>query len=404
MIGGQISPCGAVVRKVGPALALLAVAGWAVSGSAARSAPAASGATRSKIDREIRAAVNAIVAAGAPGAAAELTVNGNSRYFTAGVASVSSRQPIRPNDHYRIASQTKPFTAIIVQQLAAEKRLSLSDTVRRWVPGLVPNDRRITIRQLLDMTSGLHDYFDATGAPFVLAVQRYPGLRWQPRQLAAIGAAMRPDFPPGARFSYTNTNYELLGIIAEEAGHASLSRLMSLRIFKPLGLRQTTYRPDVTALPRPFISGYYSYENSAPLDVTSTSPTITGPAGAVVSTMPDVSRVFRALMSGRLLPARSLQDMITPSRQSVRAHDPYGLGLELNDECGKNFGHAGTFPGYKSTTATTRNGQSSFTYVVNSTGDFLKPLPWPPKILPAIKHLRSVLRCAIQGKTPPSSG
>jgi D-alanyl-D-alanine carboxypeptidase len=395
-----------MVRKVGPALALLAVAGSAVSGSAARSAlttAAASGATRSKINREVQAAVNAIVAAGSPGAAAELTVNGRRRYFTAGVASVSSRQPIGPNDHYRIASQTKPLTAIIVLQLAAEKRLSLSDTVRRWVPGLVPNDRRITIRQLLNMTSGLHEYFDASGAPFVLAVQRYPGLRWQPRQLAAIGAASRPDFPPGARFSYSNTNYELLGIIAEEAGHASLSRLMSLRIFKPLALRQMTYRPDVTALPRPFVSGYYSYENSPPVNVTGTSPTITGPAGAIVATMPDVSRMFRALMSGRLLPARSLQDMITPSRQSVRAHDPYGLGLELNDECGKNYGHAGTFPGYKSATATTRNGHSSFTYVVNSTGDFVKQTPpWPPKILPAINHLRSVLRCAIQGKTAPA--
>jgi D-alanyl-D-alanine carboxypeptidase len=348
--------------------------------------------------------VDAIVTAGAPGAGATLTVNGRIRYFTAGVAAINSGQRILPTDHYRIASQTKPFTAAIVLQLAAEKRLSLSDTVRRWVPGLVPNDRRITIRELLNMTSGLDDYFDQQGVPFVLAVQRYPGLRWQPRQLAAIGAASGPDFPPGAKFEYSNTNYELLGMIAETASHTSLSHLMYLRIFEPLGLRQTTYRPDVTRLPDPFIAGYYSYQGSPPLNVTNTSPTITGPAGAIVSTQLELSRMYRALLSGRLLPTRSLRDMMTQSRQSLRAHDPYGLGLEVNGECGSNYGHGGTFPGYKSASGTTPDGRNSYTYVVNTTGDFLRQTPpFPAQILPAIKHLRSVLRCAIHGKTAPST-
>jgi D-alanyl-D-alanine carboxypeptidase len=178
---------------------------------------------------------------------------------------------------------------------------------------------------------------------------------------------------------------------------------MYLGIFKPLGLRQTTYRPDVTTLPRPFVTGYYSYEGLPPVNVTNTSPTITGPAGAIVSTMPEVSRMYRALLSGRLLRARGLRDMLTPSRQSLRAHDPYGLGLEVNDQCGRNYGHGGTFPGYKSASGTTANGQSSYTYVVNTTGDFLKPTPpFPSKILPDINNLRSVLRCAIQGKTAPA--
>ena len=181
-----------IVWKAGTVLALLGAAGW-TTGSVARSAPrtaAASAASRSTIESQIRTALNTIVADGAPGAAATLTINGRSRYFTAGVAAINGG-PIRPDDHYRIASQTKPFTATIVLQLAAEKRLSLSDTVQRWVPGLVPNGRRITIRNLLNMTSGLHDYFSGPGVPFVLAVQRYPGLRWQPRQLAAIAASCR---------------------------------------------------------------------------------------------------------------------------------------------------------------------------------------------------------------------
>jgi D-alanyl-D-alanine carboxypeptidase len=387
---------------------LLTAAACTTSGASVRSAPtttvAPPTAAASPIDRNIQAALDAVVAAGAPGAAATLTTKGSPRTFTAGVAAINSGRPIGLGDHYRIASQTKSLTATIVLQLANEKRLSLSDTVARWMPGLVPNERQITVRQLLNMTSGLHEYFDDAGAPFVLAVQRYPGLRWQPQQLAAIAATAGPDFPPAAKWNYTNTNYELLGLIAEKASHSPLAQLMSSRIFKPLGLRETTYRPDVNTLPSSFVSGYYTYEGSPPVDVTDTSPTITGPAGAIVSTQPEVIRMFSALLSGRLLPAKSLRDMMTPSSQSITANDEYGLGLEVSDECGRNYGHAGTFAGYKSRTDTTSDGKSSYTYVVNTSADVVKQMPpFPAQITPSINQLRSVLRCAIHGQTAPST-
>jgi D-alanyl-D-alanine carboxypeptidase len=318
--------------------------------------------------------------------------------FTAGVANVKRGQPIELGDHYRIASQTKPFLATIVLQLANEKRLSLSDPVARWLPDLVPDGRQITIRELLNMTSGLPDYFSIDPA-LVLSVQRYPELRWLPQQLIAIGVANGLDFPPGTKYEYSNTNYQVLQLIAERASGMSIQQLMHSRIFRPLGLRQTFYRPDVNTLPSPFISGYTSHEGASPVDVTNTSPTITGPAGAIVSTLAEVSRMFRALMSGRLLPARSLRDMMTPSSQSIRAASEYGLGLEVSDECGRNYGHSGEFPGYESFTETTPNGGSSYTFVVNTSPDFVRSTPpFPRQIFPAIKQVRSLLRCAIHGK------
>jgi D-alanyl-D-alanine carboxypeptidase len=142
---------------------------------------------------QVHSALDGIVAAGAPGAAATWTDGRTTYFYAAGVRDLRTHQPIRRTDYYRIASQTKPFTAVIVLELAGEGRLRLSDTVQHWLPGMVPGGRRITIRQLLNMTSGLPDYVDVN-RPLVYSVLSYPELRWRPEQLVAIGAAHGPAF------------------------------------------------------------------------------------------------------------------------------------------------------------------------------------------------------------------
>lgn len=350
---------------------------------------------------DVRAALDAVVAAGAPGVAATWTDGGRTESYVAGVANLETGRPISLGDHYRIASQTKAWTATVVVMLAREGRLRLSDTVHRWLPGVVPGDRRITVRQLLNMTSGLNEYLGVNGPLVVGSVQQYPDLRWTPGQLVAIGSSTGLMFAPGSDFLYSNTNYALLTLIAERAGGRSLGQLMRTKIFAPLGLRGTTYRPEVNGMRAPFVSGYTITEGSPPEDATFTSPTIAFGAGAVVSTQRDVRRFFRSLIAGKLLPRRWLALMEKPTPQSL-ASEPdgqygYGLGIERTQTCGTNYGHAGAFPGYESLTEVTPDARGSFTVSMNASLKIGSSAPFPPAISAAFKQAEDVLRCAMHG-------
>jgi D-alanyl-D-alanine carboxypeptidase len=197
------------------------------------------------------------------------------------------------------------------------------------------------------MTSGLNEYLAVNG-PMVLSVQQYPGLRWSAGQLVAIGSSTGLRFPPGRQFLYSNTNYALLTMIAERASGRSLGQLLRTRIFKPLGLRNTTYRPLVNGIPQPFASGYTIESGRQPVDETRTSPTIAFGAGGIVSTQRDVLRFFHSLIARRVLPRPWLREMekFTPQSLATEAgRYGYGLGLELTKSRGTNYWHAGGFPG-----------------------------------------------------------
>jgi D-alanyl-D-alanine carboxypeptidase len=314
---------------------------------------------------KLQAALDRIVAGGAPGAIMVVRTPGRTLRLASGLADRDARTPMRPGMHLRIASVTKTYTAAVVLQLVAERKLRLGDSVQRWLPGLVPNGGNITVRQLLGHTSGLGDFeFD----PRVLApyLAGDLGHRWAPRRLAEIGAEQPLFFPPGQDIAYSNTNYVLLGLIVERITGHSLERELRHRLFRPLGLRETTLRTD-TALPRPFAHGYRVFDQPPAIDITGLYPYSWG-AGAIVSTDEDVARFFRALLSGRVIGPRLLAKM-QQGRLEHQVDFPgqrYGLGLiSFPMGCGKAWGHNGDIPGYVTYAFSTRDGRGQMVLSVN---------------------------------------
>src|SRR5215208_1165798 len=159
--------------------------------------------------------VDALVAAGAPGVILLVRDGNRTARFSAGLGNIARKTPIRANDHFKIASLTKSYTAAVVLQLVGEGKLGLGDTVERRLPGLVPNGDKITIRKLLNHTSGLADF---EGNPRYLKpyLSGNFAYHWTPRQLVNMGVALKPLHAPGARSSYSNTNYVIAQLIVEK--------------------------------------------------------------------------------------------------------------------------------------------------------------------------------------------
>jgi D-alanyl-D-alanine carboxypeptidase len=160
------------------------------------------------------------------------------------LVAASARRAARPSDRFRIGSVTKSFVATVVLQLVGEGRLGLDDPLERWLPGAVPGGERITIRQLLNHTSGLYNYTDALLGPLLAkptrqAYQQLAARSFAPRALVAMATRHRPLFPPGTRFAYSNTNYILLDLVVERVTGARLAAQLHRRIVQPLGLEAT---------------------------------------------------------------------------------------------------------------------------------------------------------------------
>jgi D-alanyl-D-alanine carboxypeptidase len=317
-------------------------------------------------EAKLQQALDRLVAAGVPGAVALVRVNDQTLRLTSGEGNLQPRTPMRPGDRFRIASLTKSFVATLVLQLASAGRLALNDTVERWLPGVVPNGHAITVRQLLNMTSGLFDYLE-DGDPTVLKpyLDGHFAYTWKPRQLVEIAVSHEPEFAPGAGWSYCNTCYALLGLIVEKAtGHPLASELRG-RIFAPLRLRGTTF--DTT----PQIAGpharAYELVGNKLQDVSRVSPSFGWAAGAIVSTADDVARFYRALLSGRLLDPGLLRAMeTTVGARELGAGTRYGLGLaRVPLPCGAAWGHQGGTAGYQAWALNSKDGTRQIVVLAN---------------------------------------
>ncbi len=323
------------------------------------------------------AALHRLVTDGAPGAASLVTRDGRigaSRFATAGVADLRSGRKMGRLDHFRAGSLTKTLVATVVLQLVAERKLALDDRAGARLPAGVPvtgagsrsDLRRVTIRQLLDHTSGLFNYTQdhrlseqLYGSGF--GAHRYD--RYAPAALLRTALDHPPVAAPGARYSYSNTNYLVLGLVIRAVtGHPYAAEL-DRRILGPAGLHHTSFPGDDPALPAPHGRGY-SLIGDHRVDSTSLDPSRAGAAGEMVTTLGDLNRFFAALLGGRLLPPRQMAEL-----RSERPTDGvYGLGLYATRlPCGVTvWGHNGDINGSYAQSAGTADGRHVVSYRINT--------------------------------------
>ncbi|MFI6689836.1 serine hydrolase domain-containing protein [Streptomyces sp. NPDC050485] len=305
---------------------------------------------------------------GGPGALIALQRGPGGAVLTSGVADVKSHAPMRRDSRFRIGSMTKPFVATVVLQLVGEGRVVLDAPVERYLPGVVRghgNDgRRITIRQLLQHTSGIPDYLDYLKPEVVL---NDPLAHYDSRDLVKLALAHPPAFESGTNWAYSNTGYLLAGMLIERVTGHPYGDEIRRRVIKPLGLRQTSVPVDGSEIRGPHPRGYARPGKDAPLkDITALNPTLAGPSGSMISSGADFNRFLDALLRGKLLAPTQLHEMMRTRPTGNPDGGAYGLGLESHPlPCGDlAWGHDGGIPGYQSTGAATADGRQA-TAMVN---------------------------------------
>ncbi|MEU9453011.1 serine hydrolase domain-containing protein [Streptomyces sp. NPDC048277] len=317
---------------------------------------------------QLRRDTEAIHALGVSGVQARVIApDGRQSVATSGTADLNTGRPVPSDGYFRMASTAKTLVATVVLQLAAEDRLSLDDTVDHWLPGVVygnGNDgSRITVRQLLQHTSGIHDDLPGYTTPEEYYQQRYDV--HTPEQLIGRAMAHAPDFPPGEGWGYSNTGYILLDMIIQKATGRPAHQEIEDRVLRPLGLDRTLWGGTSATLPRPHAQAYQLFGPESVVDVTEQIP-VEPESLSFVTTTRDQNRFLRALLAGRLLPARQLAEMkrTVPVGGEVQQFWPggrYGLGLvERPLSCGGTYwSHEGGDGGYITLNGVTDDGRRS---------------------------------------------
>ncbi|AHH96507.1 serine hydrolase domain-containing protein [Kutzneria albida] len=363
-------------------IALVALSGVALSTGVAAAAPQHRPDT-SVLQRD----TDKLLDYGAPGALVELdTPNGNVK-VRSGYGNTAAKTPVPWDTHFRIGSYTKMFTATVVLQLVGEGRLSLEDTVDRWLPGLVTgngNDgTKITVRQLLQHTSGLPEYtraMDFLGNKEGFEANRLRG--FTDRQLVAMALRYPPDFTPGSSWAYSNTNFVLAGMIIKRITGQDWQHEVRERIIEPLDLDNTSAPHNDPRVPQPHAVGYQRFSpDGQDIDATVLNPSWGDAAGAIISDTADANKFLRALASGKVLRPAQLAEM----RRTVPAHlfdkgwpgVQYGLGIMwIPTSCGGYWSHGGDIHGFKTRNGVSADGKRSVVVTINS--DSLVPKQGTP--------------------------
>jgi D-alanyl-D-alanine carboxypeptidase len=370
---------GRVVRLVGrrlPALVLtISIVGFLdgarspLSAAVAVTEPRQQAAQQQAARPDLEQALEGFVRAGAPGIVAIVKDSRGTWRGASGLANLRTKTAMRPGVHFRIASVTKSFTATVVLQLVGEGKLQLDDPVERWLPGVVPNGANISVLQLLRHTSGIRDFDDP------------PGLM-RPTEVIAGPLSKPPLFAPGAAWSYSSTNYILLGLIVESVTGSTFGKQLRQRILTPLRLRNTTFErnPTDVSMMRPYAHGYDLVSSSRRLDVTAFKGHWA--SGGIVSTVGDLARFYSALLGGRLLRKDILGRMLVTVPTANAPDDPngpwgpsvrFGLGIRaLRMACGMTaWGHWGDLSGYHTAVLSTKNGSRVAILAVNTSGAWI---------------------------------
>ncbi|GAA0804928.1 serine hydrolase domain-containing protein [Spirilliplanes yamanashiensis] len=352
-------------------LPLAAGALAALTAGAALTAPAAFADSRPGRADTVQQRLDALVERdGFPGALASVRgAGGRVRDYTAGVGDLATGRAVPRDGQVRIGSNTKPFTAVVVLQLVGEGRIGLDETVERYLPGLVRGEgidgRKITVRQLLQQTSGLPDYDDVLFTQAQDLVDK-AGSYYDPRRLVDAALTRPAVFAPGEKWGYSNTNYVLAGLVVERVTERPVGEEITRRIIEPLGLRDT-YWPGVgdQRIAGRHPRGYVALEPGAPwIDVTRMDPSLGWAAGQLIGSPGDLRRFFEALLAGKLLkPAQQAaltQTVAAPGFEPTEGWE-YGLGVARHTlSCGGHaWGHGGDIQGFETRNLATEDGRSA---------------------------------------------
>ena len=315
-------------REAGRAAAFLFVCAGAIWLQALPAKPSAEPEWVRKADARARRAVTEGETAGL-----SLFVRRNGKTWISrgyGEADLENHVPASPGTVYAIASITKQFTAAAVLQLADAGKLRLDDEITRFLPEYPVRGNRVTVRHLLNHTSGIRN-MTALGAPYWSQISRDV----QPEDVIRIFQNEPFDFPPGERYAYNNSGYFLLGVIIEKASGMKYGEYLAKNVFAPAGLRESFYCATTALIPHR--ARGYSRGASGFVNAKYFSPSQGFSVGGVCSTAPDLARWVEALASGRVISPAAYRQMTTPSPAILpdgeRLTSGFGTGV------GENEGH-----------------------------------------------------------------
>jgi D-alanyl-D-alanine carboxypeptidase len=349
----------------------LVTAATAMAVMAVPAAAAAGEADRYGQHRELLSGLDDVVAVGAVGVSAEVRDARGVWRGARGVAELGATRAVPVRGRFRVGSITKSFLATVVLQLVDERRLRLDDTVETWLPGSVPDGHRITVRQLLNHTSGLYDYRPTLTLPPKPEFLDNRWRTWTAAELIARAVANPPtSTPPGSAYAYSNTNYLLLGQIVEKVTGRPYAAEIERRVIRPLRLHHTTLPGTSPRIPGPHSHGYVPIQRDGGIqlvDYTEMNPSVFGAAGEMISTATDLNRFAVALLDGSLLPRHLLDAMKTPG---IAGGKKYGLGLAWRDtSCGiRLYGNDGDALAYQAWSFSTEDRRRQVTVAL--TPDF----------------------------------
>ncbi|MGW2230300.1 serine hydrolase domain-containing protein [Streptomyces formicae] len=339
----------------------------------------ASAAPRPDRHEATRRALDGIVAEGVPGVTAQVRDKYGSWNTASGVGDLRRGTPRGRHDRFRVGSITKTFVATVLLQLQAEGRIDLDDTVGKWLPGVVEGNGHdgdaITVRQVLNQTSGIADYsrVDAFARKvFSKEFFRHRYDTWTPGQLVKLAMSKERAFAPGSDWGYSNTNYIVAGMIIKKVTGNAYGDEIRRRVIDPLHLNATTVPGTRATMPRPSSRAYGKLPldpEAKVYDVTELNPSFAGSAGEIISDSDDLNRFYSALLGGRLLPEEQLAEMKHTVSRGDRGGE-YGLGLiKLELDCKTVvWGHDGDLHGSSNLAMTTEDGRHSL--ALNMNGDW----------------------------------
>jgi D-alanyl-D-alanine carboxypeptidase len=363
LLGALAQACGCAESTNNDELDPGSVAGWSEIADDAGAPSTAGG----RLQATLQAGVDDLRDLGIVGAQAVVRVQGDATRARAGVADLITGDPVPTDGYFRIASTTKTLVSVVALQLVGEHKLSLDDTVERWLPGVVSgngNDgNAIKIHDLLQHTSGLYNFVDDLS--FLASAEGYHQHRFDHfdvADLVAIATRHERLFAPGTHWSYSDTNFILIGMIIQQVTGHPWQAEMQARILAPLGLEHTFFPGDRPTLPEPHAEVYQQFTPDGSLvDTTLLNASAADASGGLVSTTTDVSRFWQALQRGQLLGPRQMAQMHhTRLAETFQDFIPclrYGLGIFwFPSRCGGFWAHPGDLTGVSTYNAVTTDG------------------------------------------------